>query len=194
MSIVVEPLQKSHNRKGFDCGEEALNRFLSNSARKAQERHISKTYVLYRESEPDTLLGYMTLASCTLITPPVHPLYRNYPHPLHATKLARLAVSTSHQGLGLGARLLIHAIVETVAADQHVPTIGLTVDPKYDRIIPFYARYGFLNVDAAPRSLMVGIDDILDGDGAIKPSTKTLWLPINECRALVDVTQTPGHS
>lgn len=54
----------------------------------------------------------------SVLIPPDHKYYNEYPHPLSAVKLARFAVDCSQQGKGLGRRLLIDAIVRTVLVAQ----------------------------------------------------------------------------
>ena len=41
----IEPLQASHAVEGFDCGDEALNRFLIRFALANQRARASRTYV-----------------------------------------------------------------------------------------------------------------------------------------------------
>lgn len=40
----IEPLQASHAVEGFDCGDEALNRFLNRFALANQRARASRTY------------------------------------------------------------------------------------------------------------------------------------------------------
>ena len=107
MSINIEEITSQHNRKAFDCGVDELNQFLQQQARQKIVKHIAKTYVAYRDSEPTAIMGYHTLTGYSVTTPPVHKEFKKYPHPLSAVKLARLAVDHSHQGQRLGERLLI---------------------------------------------------------------------------------------
>ena len=64
----IEPLAKSHDRDGFDCGSEPLNLFLNQTARQHAARGISRTFVLVEEnaSEPKTILGFFSLNICQL--------------------------------------------------------------------------------------------------------------------------------
>ena len=89
--------------------------------------------------------------------------YKNYPHPLSAVKLARLAVDCSHQGQRLGEQLLIDAIYRTVLVAQQISAIGLFVDPVITDVIPFYQQYGFLPADSDDNSRL------------------EMWLPMNTC-------------
>jgi hypothetical protein len=140
MSVIIEKINRQHDRKAFDCGVSELNQFLKQQARQKTAKHISKTYVACRNSAPTKIIGYYTLTGYSVITPPAHRDYKNYPHPLSAVKLARLAVEYSHQGQRLGEQLLIDAIYRTALVAQQISAIGLFVDPMTPEVIPFYQQ------------------------------------------------------
>ena len=56
----VEPLNETHNRKGFDCGVPALNDFLQKFAGQKSSRNQAQTYVLSADDN-ETIIGYFTL-------------------------------------------------------------------------------------------------------------------------------------
>jgi len=64
----IEPLGKSHDRDGFDCGSEPLNLFLKQTARIYAARGISRSFVLVEEgaSEPKPILGFFSLNLCQI--------------------------------------------------------------------------------------------------------------------------------
>lgn len=163
MPITIEEITHQHNRKVFDCGINELNQFLQQQARQKTVKNISKTYVARQNSAPTTIIGYHTLTGYSVITPPACREYKNYPHPLNAVKLARLAVDRLYQGQRLGEKLLVDAIYRTVLVAQQISAIGLFVDPMTPEIIPFYQQYDFLSAET--------------GD----PSCIEMWLPIKTC-------------
>ncbi|MDC9622412.1 GNAT family N-acetyltransferase [Xenorhabdus sp. XENO-7] len=169
MSLIIEEITQQHNRKAFDCGVRELNQFLQQQARQKAIKHISKTYVVCRASEPTTILGYYTLSGYSVITQPAHRDYKKYPHPLNAVKLARLAVDSSYQGQRLGEKLLIDAIYRTVLVSQQISAIGLFVDPMSPEVIPFYQQYDFLSVEPDEHSCL------------------EMWLPIKTCMEVTSV-------
>lgn len=57
-----EPIAKTHDRKGFDCGQADLNDFLTRHARQAHESGASKTYVALDSTDNRTILGFYTLS------------------------------------------------------------------------------------------------------------------------------------
>jgi hypothetical protein len=54
----IEPLTRNHNRQGFDCGNEVLNRFLQQYASQWARRDIAQTYVIVDIDDPHTIVGY----------------------------------------------------------------------------------------------------------------------------------------
>ncbi|MQL47209.1 GNAT family N-acetyltransferase [Photorhabdus khanii] len=163
MSITIEEITHQHNRKVFDCGINELNQFLQQQARQKTVKHIAKTYVACRSSAFTTIIGYHTLTGYSVTVPPACREYKNYPHPLNAVKLARLAVDRSYQGQRLGEKLLVDAIYRTVLVAQQISVIGLFVDPMTPEVIPFYQQYEFLSAEPSD------------------PSRLEMWLPTKTC-------------
>jgi hypothetical protein len=66
--IKLELLSRAHDRDGCDCGGEALNTYLRQTARQHTERGISRTFLLVDEAaaEPKPIAGYFTLNICQL--------------------------------------------------------------------------------------------------------------------------------
>ncbi|EHB3563550.1 GNAT family N-acetyltransferase [Salmonella enterica subsp. enterica serovar Oranienburg] len=168
MLLRIEEVSKHHDRKAFDCGVNELNQFLQLQARQKAEKNIAKTYVACWDSSPTKILGYYTLIGYSVITPPDYKQYRNYPHPLNAVKLARLAVSREHQGQRIGERLLIDAIYRTVLVSEQISAIGLFVDPTTSDVVQFYKQFGFLLADSG------------------NPECLEMWLPIKTCSEVID--------
>lgn len=168
MSVIIDEITRQHDRKAFDCGIDELNQFLQQQARQKTVKHISKTYVACLDHAPTTIIGYHTLTGYSVITPPAHRDYKNYPHPLSAVKLARLAVDRSYQGQRLGETLLVDAIRRTVLVAQQISAIGLFVDPMIPEVIPFYQQYGFLPADPDDHSHI------------------EMWLPTTTCIEITD--------
>ncbi len=75
MTLRIEPVTRSHNRQGFDCGEQDLNSYLRNTARQHDEKGISRTFVLVDDGNPSEILGFFSLASCEIL---VEKLPRKY--------------------------------------------------------------------------------------------------------------------
>ncbi|MEJ2620055.1 MAG: GNAT family N-acetyltransferase [Candidatus Thiodiazotropha sp.] len=163
MTLIIEAISRLHDRNAFDCSVVGLNHFFKHQARQKPVKHTSKTYVACQDSRPTSVVGYYTLTGYSVLTPPEHRVYKKYPHPLSAIKLARLAVDRSHQRKRVGEILLIDAINRTARAAEQISAIGLFVDPMTPEVVPFYSQYGFLPADPADSSRI------------------ELWLPIDSC-------------
>jgi GNAT superfamily N-acetyltransferase len=161
-----EPIAKKHDRKGFDCGQEDLNRFLQQYARQAHEHGASKTYVAVDEADGKTIVGYYTLspaqvdfyrvpevARLKLETRDVLP--RLGRHDVGGFRLARLAVSKSLQGQGIGGQLLAAAARRCMRASQELGGTALMIDAKDERVAQWYASYGAVRLNDAPLSLLL---------------------------------------
>lgn len=157
----IVPLERSHDRFGFDCGVQELNAFLRTTARQHGQKGISRTFVL-TDGSP-AILGFFTLTLCELRTdqlPTTHA--RKYPlHGLPAVRLARLAVSRKEQKKGYGELLLAEAVHRTALIAEQAGVIGLFVDAKDDAARRFYERYGFMAVAELPLQLFLPINTIL---------------------------------
>lgn len=156
----IAPLDRSHDRAGFDCGVPELNAFLRATARQHAQKGISRTFIL-TGGTPD-ILGFFTLTICELHTeqlPPSHA--RKYPlHGLPAVRLARLAVSRKEQKKGYGELLLAEALHRTALIAEQAGVIGLFVDAKDDAARRFYERYGFLTIPEHPLQLFLPIETV----------------------------------
>ena len=110
--MIIESLQKGkHRRIDFTCGNEALDRFLHESAHQAVVKGLSKTYVAVEEDDETTILGYYTVTT-TRIEAGEMP-------DLPASLVARLAVSEHRKKQGIGALMLFDAMARCarVASD-----------------------------------------------------------------------------
>lgn len=160
---LVEPLAPHHDRKAFDCGVEALNRFLQTQARKELERRSAVTYVLVVAGDPSRIAGFYSLSSAAvpLDALPADLSQRLGKQPaVPVTLLGRLAVSTQHAGRGLGARLLWDALRRSEQASRTVGSVAVIVDAKSDSGARFYERYGFVRFAEPPRRLFITMETI----------------------------------
>jgi ribosomal protein S18 acetylase RimI-like enzyme len=156
--LVIEHLSASHDRKGFDCGVEALNSFLQTQARKEMERRSAVTYVLIDTSRPTEIIGYYSLSAATVLLDAVPEeiakrLGRQPSVP--TTLMGRLAVSIRHQGQGFGSRLLWNALSRSEQASRDIGSVAVIVDAKDENAARFYERYGFRRFADPPLRLYI---------------------------------------
>lgn len=155
----IEKLQRGHALEAFDCGREALNRFLIRYALANQQAGASQTYVALSEAE---VVGYYTLVVGQVE-------YEDAPerlkkglarHPVPIMLLARLAIAVNWQGKGLGAGLLKDAMLRTLQAADIAGIRAFAVHAKDDEAKAFYERFDFLAAPSDPYHLFRLLKDI----------------------------------
>jgi len=167
--IKLEPLAGHHERKTFDCGVEALNNWLRQTALQHQTKGISRTFVAipadnhvveqfqslgYHDLELSSIFGFYALASAFVFIDDLpSELAKRYPRQIPVTRLGRLAIRSDMQGQGLGKLLLADAVNRAKSAAQAVGSAGLFVDAKDDASSRFYQSFGFRVCDDQPLKL-----------------------------------------
>jgi GNAT superfamily N-acetyltransferase len=156
-SITVEFLGRQHDRAAFNCGAEALDRYLKQQARQDADKRVAAPFVAVRP--PDArVLGYYTLTASVLTLADLpDDLARKLPRypQLPVTLLGRLAVDQSAKGHGLGEHLLLDALRRSLAHADQIAAMAVAVDAKGDEATRFYGHYGFMPLQAQPRRLFV---------------------------------------
>jgi GNAT superfamily N-acetyltransferase len=147
----LELLSDEHDRGGFRCGRESLDRYLRETAKGHLTKGVSITRVLVRcdASIPKTILGYFTLTTILAEAKNWPQAAKGLPRmPVPVILLGRLAVHEGHQGQGI-ARLLLAAARQIAASSlQGTGGIGLAVDAADEDVVSFYGKYGFKRVEA----------------------------------------------
>jgi GNAT superfamily N-acetyltransferase len=146
--VIIESLRKDkHHRLAFTCGSEPLDRFLHEYAHQAVAKGLSRTYVAVDESDETAILGYYTVTTCRIEageSPDTVAKKLKLPkHELPASLVARLAVSESVKGQGVGALLLMDAMARCARVANEVGGVAIVVDALDESIAPFYERIGF---------------------------------------------------
>jgi predicted GNAT family N-acyltransferase len=162
-AFLVEPLNPQHDRERFDCGVEALNRYLRTQARQEMDRGGAVIYVLVPADQPTTVAGYYSLSSTAVRLSDLPDATRKrlprYPL-VPATLLGRLAVDQAHRGRGFGERLLVDSLQRSLTASRSVASVAVIVDAKDAAGAAFYARYGFIAFPNQPLRLFLPIKTI----------------------------------
>lgn len=155
----IERLQRVHELEFFDCGREALNRFLIRYALQNQLAGASQTYL--------ALNGTEVVGNYTLVVGQVD--YNDAPerlkkglakHPVPIMLLARLAVAANWQGKGLGSGLLKDAMMRTVQAAEIAGIRAFAVHAKDDEAKAFYERFDFIAAPSDPYHLFRLMKDV----------------------------------
>jgi GNAT superfamily N-acetyltransferase len=157
--LKVTKLAVTHDPASFDCGNEALNRFLKQHALAGQRSGISQTYVAVTG---DRIAGFHTLVVG-------HVTYEDAPerlakglprYPVPVIILARLAVDKSWQGRKLGSALVVDAMRRVLQAADIAGVRAMIVHAKDDTAQRFYEHLGFLPFPDKPLTLYRLIKDI----------------------------------
>jgi len=153
-NLVIEPLNRTHDRTGFQCGVEALDRYLKKQAKQDVKRRISRVFVATKPDNPEAVIGYYTLSTLSIeLNQLPEKQARKLPkHPVPAALIGRLAVSKAAQGQEVGKMLLADAIKRTLAVSDQIAIYTMVVDAINDKAIGFYEQFGFNHlVDDSPR-------------------------------------------
>jgi GNAT superfamily N-acetyltransferase len=145
--LKIEPFGSHHNRAGFFCGVQSLDRYFKTQASQDVKRKINGIFVLVDPREPAEVLGYYTLCATALSQGDVPENVRKYipRYPLvSATLLGRLAVASHQQRRGLGALLLADAVKRAYASASSVGSSMLIVDALNEQAATFYEANGFV--------------------------------------------------
>jgi GNAT superfamily N-acetyltransferase len=155
----IEKLQRGHKIDEFDCGREALNRFLTRYAFQNQQAEASQTYVALTGEK---VVGYYTLVVGQVEYAVAHERLTKglARHPVPIMLLARLAIETSWHGRGLGSGLLKDAMQRTVQAAEIAGIRAFAVHAKDDQARSFYEHFGFTALPSDPYHLFRLLKDI----------------------------------
>jgi len=158
-ALRIEKLNRSHAVEEFDCGRDALNRFLIRYALVNQHAEASQTYVALAD---DVVAGYYTLVvgQVQYSAAPERWTKGLVRHPVPIMLLARLAIGVQWQGKGLGSGLLKDAMQRTLAAAEIAGIRAFAVHAKDDEARAFYEHFGFSPLPSDPYHLFRLLKDI----------------------------------
>ena len=158
--FVIVPLADEHDRKRFECGTTALDRYFQEQVKQDIRRRIAACFVAVDDA--GQVAGYYTLSAASVaLTDLPHDVARKLPRypSIPAVRMGRLAVSTRFRGAGLGGALLVNALRR--AAGAEIPAVVMLVDAKDDEAAAFYMHYGFVPFQARPLTLFYPLAGIL---------------------------------
>jgi GNAT superfamily N-acetyltransferase len=155
----IEKLSRNHPIDGFDCGQEALNRFLQRFALSNQQANASQTYVGLAD---DAVIGFYTLAvgEVAFEDAPERLTIGLARHPVPIMLLARLGVSLEWQGRGVGAGLLKDAMRRTMQAADIAGIRTFAAHTKDEAASAFYRHFDFVASPTDPLHMFLLVKDI----------------------------------
>lgn len=158
---IIEALDAArHDRSGFACGVESLDRYLRVQAGQDARRRVAAPYVILEPPIP-TIIGFYTLSNTAIEAQALPSAFvkklPRYPV-LPATLLGRLAVDTTRRGEGFGTFLLLDALRRCLRSET--ASLAVVVDAKDDAAVSFYESHDFLRLPDQPRRLFKPMDEI----------------------------------
>lgn len=155
----IEKLQRIHRVESFDCGHEALNRFLIRYALQSQQSGASQTYVAI---DRDEIAGFYTLVvgQVEYADAPRRLTKGLARHPVPIMLLARLATGIAWQGKGLGSGMLKDAMLRTLQAADIAGIRAFAVHAKDDQARAFYEHFNLVPSPTDPYHLFILLKDV----------------------------------
>ena len=150
-------LNDNHDRRGFTCGVESLDRYLKTQAGQDVRRKANAVFVLSLEAEPVRVLGYYTLCAMAISQGEVPEAARKHipRYPLvSATLIGRLAVAKDRQGERLGSILLADALQRAFESADTVGSSMVIVDALDKAATGFYTAHGFVRLPDSLRLVL----------------------------------------
>ena len=159
MTLRIEKLARTYAVDDFDCGREALNRFLIRFALPNQQAEASRTYLAMADGK---IAGYYTLVVGQVEYEGAAARLKKglARHPVPVMLLARLAVATAWQGKGIGSGLLKDAMLRTLRAADIAGIRAFVVHAKDEEARAFYEKFDFLPSPTDPYHLFRLMKDI----------------------------------
>lgn len=158
MNSILQELSKKHDKKQFDCGHSAINTFLQQQAGQAGRKNLSRTSVLTRDSDPNRIMGFVTVLPVSIDAPEcIVKSHQKVP----ALKIARLGVDKEFQEKGLGGVIIMEILKLFAQSIQGIPMVGICVDAK-DESVGFYQKLGWEQPDTTRPVFWLGADRIIE--------------------------------
>jgi GNAT superfamily N-acetyltransferase len=156
---VIELLSTAHDRAGFTCGVEALDRYFATQVAQDIRRRVSTCFVA-TDRASGMIAGYYTMAAGSVplsdLAPAIAKKLPRYPL-VPAVKAGRLAVAKEHRGKKLGSVLVADAIGRALRLE--IAAFAIVVDAKDETAAAFYRRHSFVPFATSPMSLYLPLSD-----------------------------------
>src|SRR6185437_6050492 len=162
---VIEPLGKAHNRAGFSCGHDTLDRYLKEQASQDAKRRVAAPFVLTLSDDHKTIIGYYTLSALSIelrdLPEEVNKKLPAYPL-IPVTLLGRLAVDARYRRKGAGEFLLSNALERALAQSSQIGATAVVVDAIDEKAAAFYRHFDFSDFPDKPGRLFITMKTIVD--------------------------------
>ena len=155
--LVPRPIDETDDTATFDCGNEALNTWLSKRALASERRGDARTYVSV-DADTGHIAGFYAISAWSMDRRAIGGfLARNAPSAVPVILLGRLATSVDAHGTGLGQDLLAHAIRQAAVAATALGARALVTEAKDARAASFYEHMGMKPIIGQPGMFAVSL-------------------------------------
>lgn len=170
MNLVFSLLTADMDRRGFSCGEAALDTYLQQQAGQDMRRGFATVIAARESSRPEKIIGFYSIAAASVLldtlpeaTARKMPRYPSVP----AIRLGRLAVTQEMQGRHVGSLLVWDAMQR--CCRNELAWAVLLVDAKKDSLAVFYEKFLFRRFADRKNSLWISrrqVEHLLDTTAA----------------------------
>ena len=152
MSLRIEPLTREHDRKSFNCADEAVDLFLRQKAMQDQDLDLGRTSVLVNLAiDEKRILGFHTLAMIEIRQEEIPKDRPRIKRMIPAVLFGQLGVDVEHQRKGYGERLLFDAQARVLDVSSIVGVRAMVLDARNERLVSWYSRFGFIRLEDSLR-------------------------------------------
>ena len=162
MTFSIEALARHHNRARFQCGSDALDRYIREQASQDARRNVSRVFVAI-PADLEEIAAFYTLSAGSVERESLpEGLMKRLPrYPVPVALLGRLGVDRRWSGQGLGSALLIDALRRVRLASDTLAVYAVVVDAKDERAHAFYKHFDFIELPDSPRRLFLPFPTIV---------------------------------
>ena len=159
-SLRIEPASLQHQVAAFDCGKPSINEHIRILLNEADLDELSHVYTAVDTS--NQILGFYTFSSANIEFEEIPSSFTNSTetYPVSAIKIDVLAVDSSMQKKGLGARMLIDALQRIHNASADIDIKVVMVEASTAQLRSFYLHYGFSPLTREETNLFLPIEKV----------------------------------
>jgi GNAT superfamily N-acetyltransferase len=143
--LLIEPLSRSHNRKRFDCGDEAVTRFLREQALQDHEKNLSRTMVLIdQDADLARIIGYHTLVMAHVKQEEIPGDRPTIRRGIPVILLGQLGIEKDFQRRGYGEMLLMDAQARVAEISKKTGVRAMMLDARNETLAQWYEAHDFI--------------------------------------------------
>lgn len=158
MAWQIEPLS-NQDQSSFSCGQSILDDWFQRNAGQFQRRDLARVYIARSGSE---ILGFYSLSSHSVhFEDLTHDHAKGLPRmDVPVVLMGRLAVDQRFQGQGVGAFLLVDALMRVKSLAGQVGVRAVEVHAINDTARCFYKKFGFRSLADSPLHMYLPMHEI----------------------------------